>query len=336
MSPIRPEDLCSTWTNNVNSQAKCQDLPCGTWVSETTSFASDGTFRKFFRVGQQPSNCDPNSATAHFSTIMLGTYELGNVRNSDYTEISYTPTGFQATMIKSNADLPISTTSSVCNNIATMLNGADGCPCNDTWATGDQRSFTLNSSGVDRRLPNATYCPSGTCSNDFWFPTVTTYGTAHLTNTTIAGPNGTIAYSFKLSLSNVHPDSATGFADYVAQFIYDGTDEGCRRNTGLNEFTCSDGIMNGDETGVDCGGSCSVCPTCTDTVSNGDETGVDCGGSCAACPTCADGAQNGDEAGADCGGSCPACPSDAGSGDANDATALSAGVGVFFSLAALF
>ncbi|MEM6696794.1 MAG: hypothetical protein AAF599_00255, partial [Bacteroidota bacterium] len=45
---------------------------------------------------------------------------------------------------------------------------------------------------------------------------------------------------------------------------------------------CIDGVLNGDEEGVDCGGSCpNVCmPTCDDGIQNGDETGVDCGGSC--------------------------------------------------------
>jgi hypothetical protein len=49
--------------------------------------------------------------------------------------------------------------------------------------------------------------------------------------------------------------------------------------------TCSDGIQNGDEEGVDCGGSnCDACVTCSDDIQNGDETGVDCGGSnCDAC-----------------------------------------------------
>ncbi|MEW7292444.1 glycosyl hydrolase [Aquimarina sp. 2304DJ70-9] len=50
--------------------------------------------------------------------------------------------------------------------------------------------------------------------------------------------------------------------------------------------TCNDGIQNGDETGVDCGGSCQPCqtaPTCNDGIQNGDETGIDCGGSCAPC-----------------------------------------------------
>ena len=89
--------------------------------------------------------------------------------------------------------------------------------------------------------------------------------------------------------------------------------------------TCNDGIQNGDETGVDCGGAnCAPCaqPTCDDGVQNGDETGVDCGGSgCPACPaTCDDGIQNGDETGVDCGGSsCSPCFS--GSCDAPTGTA---------------
>jgi hypothetical protein len=50
--------------------------------------------------------------------------------------------------------------------------------------------------------------------------------------------------------------------------------------------SCDDGIQNGDETGVDCGGpECPACPTCDDGVQNGDELGVDCGGeNCPPCP----------------------------------------------------
>jgi uncharacterized protein YjdB len=72
----------------------------------------------------------------------------------------------------------------------------------------------------------------------------------------------------------------------------------------LASGTCTDGIQNGTETGIDCGGSCPACVTCSDGIQNGTETGVDCGGSCPACPTCNDGIQNGTETGIDCGGSC--------------------------------
>ena len=82
----------------------------------------------------------------------------------------------------------------------------------------------------------------------------------------------------------------------------------CVDSSGGPTPTCDDGVQNGDETGVDCGGSsCPACPTCNDGIQNGNETGVDCGGDCAACPTCDDGIQNGDETGIDCGGSCAPC-----------------------------
>lgn len=48
--------------------------------------------------------------------------------------------------------------------------------------------------------------------------------------------------------------------------------------------TCSDGLQNQGEGGVDCGGPCAnACPTCSDGVQNQGETGIDCGGPCAAC-----------------------------------------------------
>lgn len=81
--------------------------------------------------------------------------------------------------------------------------------------------------------------------------------------------------------------------------------------------SCSDEMLNGDETDVDCGGSCPGCSLgqmcvidtdcfsrlctdgicterkvpsgCDDGMQNGDETGVDCGGACIACGVVCDG-----------------------------------------------
>ncbi len=108
--------------------------------------------------------------------------------------------------------------------------------------------------------------------------------------------------------------------------------------------SCTDGVRNQDETGIDCGGSCpAACgsspsfASCSDGVRNQDETDLDCGGSCGAncaagkgcaqdgdcnsdllcspgshiCTeiSCADGRQDGAEILIDCGGgSCPGCP----------------------------
>ncbi|UQA61359.1 hypothetical protein [Polyangium aurulentum] len=69
---------------------------------------------------------------------------------------------------------------------------------------------------------------------------------------------------------------------------------------------CDDGILNGNETSVDCGGACPLCPgTCN--------VNADCpGGYCweGLCVRCDDGIQNGDEVAVDCGtlfGHCPVC-----------------------------
>lgn len=129
------------------------------------------------------------------------------------------------------------------------------------------------------------------------------------------------------SLSSSDGVNTPSLQSYIANYEYDDTpaptcSDGSQNGdeTGVDcggsceacpaPETCSDGIQNQDETGVDCGGSCGACASCSDGIKNQDETGVDCGGVCGACPvtpTCTDGVKNGDETGVDCGGSCPAC-----------------------------
>jgi hypothetical protein len=92
--------------------------------------------------------------------------------------------------------------------------------------------------------------------------------------------------------------------------------------------TCTDGVPNGAETDLDCGGgSCPGCPTgdgcflssdcavggcsggvCQPPCTSGTEcpSGVCTGGFCRV-PNCADGARNGSETDVDCGGSAPTC-----------------------------
>ena len=58
--------------------------------------------------------------------------------------------------------------------------------------------------------------------------------------------------------------------------------------------SCTDGLQNGSEIGIDCGGpECDACPTCFDGIQNGDELGIDCGGSiCQSCDTICNGTPN--------------------------------------------
>lgn len=89
--------------------------------------------------------------------------------------------------------------------------------------------------------------------------------------------------------SNVGIDFANGFGPLPGALMLNRfTTATC--NTGACSTTgptCSDGIQNGDEAGIDCGGTfCAACITCSDGIQNGSETGVDCGGpDCPACPT---------------------------------------------------
>lgn len=54
--------------------------------------------------------------------------------------------------------------------------------------------------------------------------------------------------------------------------------------------TCTDGLKNGTETGIDCGGNkCEPCISCYDGKKNGHETDIDCGGpDCVPCATTTD------------------------------------------------
>jgi hypothetical protein len=73
--------------------------------------------------------------------------------------------------------------------------------------------------------------------------------------------------------------------------------------------TCTDGVMNGDELAVDCGGAGCQTGSCDDNepcASNSDCASGVCMGTCQV-PTCSDGVQNQTETGVDCGDPCPAC-----------------------------
>ncbi len=98
-----------------------------------------------------------------------------------------------------------------------------------------------------------------------------------------------------------------------------GTD--CSSGVCTNQNTCAptscmDMALNGNESDVDCGGSCSKCI-------NGKKCNgaADCvSGSCAVTcqPSCSDGVMNQDESDVDCGGSCGPCNVGQGCATAND------------------
>ncbi len=52
----------------------------------------------------------------------------------------------------------------------------------------------------------------------------------------------------------------------------DGCSSTCDDENIPTSNQCMDGIQNGSETGVDCGGTCQACTSCIDGVQNGAET----------------------------------------------------------------
>lgn len=70
--------------------------------------------------------------------------------------------------------------------------------------------------------------------------------------------------------------------------------------------SCTNGILDGDETDVDCGGNCPPCADGKKCIKNSDCYSDYCNplGICSV-PTCFDGFKNGNETDVDCGGDCP-------------------------------
>lgn len=79
---------------------------------------------------------------------------------------------------------------------------------------------------------------------------------------------------------------------------------------------CGNAISDGDETDVDCGGSCAPCALGKQCKDSADCESTECGGNqtqptcIALAPNCTDGVKNADETDVDCGGTCGTCSLD--------------------------
>ena len=71
--------------------------------------------------------------------------------------------------------------------------------------------------------------------------------------------------------------------------------------------TCVDGLRNGDESDVDCGGACATCEVGQVCLEPSDCQSAACARGVCAGTSCRDGKLSGDESAVDCGGACPGC-----------------------------
>lgn len=195
--------------------------------------------------------------------------------------------------------------------------GGPDCPACPTCSDGVQNG---NETGVDCGGPDCAPCSSGCADNDVNV-SITFDNYPEETSWTITNAGGTVVASGGTYGSE--PDGSTisidlclvdGCYDFNISDSY-GDGICCSYGNGSYAVTsganslASGGSFTSSETTNFCFGT--TAPTCTDGVQNGNETGIDCGGSdCPACPTCSDGVQNGSETGVDCGGpDCDPCNS---------------------------
>jgi hypothetical protein len=96
-------------------------------------------------------------------------------------------------------------------------------------------------------------------------------------------------------------DTSLGFAVHVVPC----PSGDCAR--GIPADTCADRVQDGDETDVDCGGSCQPCQGGSACNVDGDCATQACDGGVCRAPSCSDGIRDGFESDVDCGWNCPAC-----------------------------
>jgi hypothetical protein len=99
-------------------------------------------------------------------------------------------------------------------------------------------------------------------------------------NLSFTVPSGTTAGTKRMRIAM----KFGGYASSCGTFTYGEVEDYNVVVGGASGPTCSDGIQNQGETGIDCGGPCTACATCNDGIQNQGETGVDCGGPCSPCP----------------------------------------------------
>lgn len=117
-----------------------------------------------------------------------------------------------------------------------------------------------------------------------------------------AGCNARLDISDEPSLETPPADGGTGGTGLIIG------GPSTHPDAGTPQPSCDDGIRDGDETDIDCGGEgCVACVPGASCQRHSDCTGGTCLAGVCAATSCEDGIRNGDETGIDCGGACARC-----------------------------
>lgn len=171
---------------------------------------------------------------------------------------------------------------------------------------GDCMTTTCDGSGNSKLTPDALdvptdeVCSDGQCVNGAPVQTPLALGTPCAGGTTFCNANKTCV------TCTVNAGCAPGKTCYE--------EKGC--------VSCSDGVRNGGESDIDCGGPCGVCDDKKKCDLPADCKNLRCENNI--CVSCSDGVKNGDEVNTDCGGlSCSFCKGTSCGSNSNCAQGLS-------------
>ena len=141
-------------------------------------------------------------------------------------------------------------------------------------ATSDETVTFQLTGGTTAGIPTAGFSNIAMSGVDDTYSGMSDYGAEYVLSDVVSSSNeGNLVINYPLEQR---------FADINIELLQTSSKSSSKEEI---TTTCSDGLQNGDETGLDCGGSCDSCEalTCNNGVQDGDETGLDCGGSCNSC-----------------------------------------------------
>ena len=169
---------------------------------------------------------------------------------------------------------------------------AQGCGADGTTTTEGASTSTTGDDATTGSNPTTTPNPTTATEPTSGDPTT---GGPPVTTTTTGDTTGT-------------PDSTTTTDGSTTGQIGDTEHVDESGSSTEPAPTCDDGLLNQDESDIDCGGM--ICNPCADGAACAQNSDCDlnsCINNLCAAPSCSDSQKNGDETDVDCGGTCPAC-----------------------------
>jgi Dickkopf N-terminal cysteine-rich region len=303
-----------------NGATDCSNLICGDGTCDPAS-CSDGVSN-----GGEPGvdcggPCDPCPAGG------------GCVYNSDCAAPLACKAGICSDQCITAVDCPAGNT---CEPMSTMMGPVNVCvdqgggpPAHCTSAAQDGDETDVDCGGSCGPCPDnggcalTTDCQSGICDSGSCTPPSCTDGVANGDETSVdcggatcpgCAPgtgcvyNSDCAAPLSCKAGICAPGCVTSGDCPAGQICLEVTQDVTAKTclpSGTLPANCSDSTLNGDETDLDCGGSCSPCADGATCGAAADCQSAICSAMLCVAPTCSDGIQNGAETDTDCGGGCP-------------------------------